>query len=92
MHHYAGCNTLKVQYSSMDQLTIRQNNEKSWDFVTPPPALAGGQAGTGGGQQQIGAMGIGSIAPQGGMYMQGAGIDMNLSTLRTWLLTFFFFK
>ncbi|KAF4672207.1 hypothetical protein FOL47_000790 [Perkinsus chesapeaki] len=32
---YAGCNTIKVQYSSLPQLEVKQNNERSWDFTNP---------------------------------------------------------
>ncbi|EER20226.1 polypyrimidine tract binding protein, putative, partial [Perkinsus marinus ATCC 50983] len=41
---YAGCNTIKVQYSSLPQLEVKHNNERSWDF-TNPSLLPGGMDG-----------------------------------------------
>uniref|UniRef100_A0A0G4FK73 RRM domain-containing protein n=1 Tax=Chromera velia CCMP2878 TaxID=1169474 RepID=A0A0G4FK73_9ALVE len=32
---YAGCNELEVQYSKMQQLTVKSNNEKFRDFTNP---------------------------------------------------------
>jgi len=31
---YAGCNTLKVQFSSLSELEVKQNNERSFDFTS----------------------------------------------------------
>jgi len=81
---YAGCNTLKVQFSSMDQLTVRQNNEKSWDFITPPPVLPTNQPGMP--QQAMGGLGLAGLAPQGmglmggmmGGMMGGVGVPVVL--------------
>ena len=32
---YAGCNSLKVQYSSLPELEVKQNNERMFDFTQP---------------------------------------------------------
>jgi len=32
---YAGCNSLKVQYSSLPELEVKQNNERMFDFTMP---------------------------------------------------------
>lgn len=32
---YAGCNSLKVQYSSLSELDVKQNNDRMFDFTAP---------------------------------------------------------
>lgn len=32
---YAGCNSLKVQYSSLNELEVKQNNDRMYDFTIP---------------------------------------------------------
>jgi polypyrimidine tract-binding protein 1 len=32
---YNGCCTLRVDYSKLDKLTVKYNNEKTWDFTNP---------------------------------------------------------
>ena len=32
---YAGCNSLKVQYSSLSELEVKQNNDRMFDFAAP---------------------------------------------------------
>jgi RNA recognition motif-containing protein len=32
---YAGCNSLKVQYSSLNDLEVKQNNDRMFDFTVP---------------------------------------------------------
>jgi RNA recognition motif-containing protein len=32
---YAGCNSLKVQYSSLNELEVKQNNDRMFDFTAP---------------------------------------------------------
>lgn len=32
---YAGCNSLKVQYSSLNELEVKQNNDRMFDFTMP---------------------------------------------------------
>ncbi|EER09567.1 polypyrimidine tract binding protein, putative [Perkinsus marinus ATCC 50983] len=44
---YAGCNTIKVQYSSLPQLEVKHNNERSWDFTNPSLLPGGMEAGSG---------------------------------------------
>jgi len=34
---YAGCNSLKVQYSSLSELDVKQNNDRMFDFTSPLP-------------------------------------------------------
>ncbi|KAF4692298.1 hypothetical protein FOZ60_013829 [Perkinsus olseni] len=53
---YAGCNTIKVQYSSLPQLEIKHNNERSWDFTNPnllSGSVGGGSSLTPSHQQQL---------------------------------------
>lgn len=35
---YAGCNSLKVQYSSLNDLEVKQNNDRMFDFTAPAGA------------------------------------------------------
>jgi RNA recognition motif-containing protein len=39
---YAGCNSLKVQYSSLPELEVKQNNERMFDFTVPAGHFANG--------------------------------------------------
>jgi polypyrimidine tract-binding protein 2 len=32
---YSGCCTLRIQFSSLQDLKVKYNNEKSWDFTNP---------------------------------------------------------
>jgi len=32
---YNGCNILRIQYSGMDNCTVKSNSERSWDFTLP---------------------------------------------------------
>jgi RNA recognition motif-containing protein len=36
---YSGCNSLKVQYSSLAELEVKQNNERMFDFTITQPAF-----------------------------------------------------
>ena len=37
---YAGCNSLKVQYSSLNDLDVKQNNDRMFDFTSPVPRVS----------------------------------------------------
>lgn len=37
---YAGCNSLKVQYSSLNDLEVKQNNDRMFDFTVPAASRA----------------------------------------------------
>ena len=41
---YSGCNTLNIQYSNLPDITVKYNNDRSYDFTNPSlPAGAGDQ-------------------------------------------------
>jgi hnRNP-L/PTB/hephaestus splicing factor len=39
---YSGCNSLKVQYSSLNELEVKQNNDRMFDFTAPLRTVANG--------------------------------------------------
>eukprot|EP00286_Rhodomonas_abbreviata_P023653 CAMPEP_0181314790 /NCGR_PEP_ID=MMETSP1101-20121128/15010_1 /TAXON_ID=46948 /ORGANISM="Rhodomonas abbreviata, Strain Caron Lab Isolate" /LENGTH=236 /DNA_ID=CAMNT_0023421915 /DNA_START=483 /DNA_END=1190 /DNA_ORIENTATION=- len=40
MNIYSGCNTLQIQFSNLTDVTVKYNNERSFDFTNPSlPAL-----------------------------------------------------
>ncbi|XP_052776194.1 polypyrimidine tract-binding protein 1-like isoform X9 [Mya arenaria] len=76
---YNGCCTLRIDYSKLNQLNVRYNNDKSRDFTNPSlptgdPGLDQAMAFGGGGPspQGMGGMsGMGGMTGMGGMGMQG---------------------
>ena len=43
---YSGCNTLNIQYSNLPDITVKYNNDRSYDFTNP--TLPAGEQGLGG--------------------------------------------
>ena len=43
---YSGCNTLNIQYSNLPDITVKYNNDRSYDFTNP--SLPAGEQGLGG--------------------------------------------
>jgi hypothetical protein len=42
---YSGCNTLNIQFSNLPDITVKYNNDRSYDFTNPSlPAGSGDQA------------------------------------------------
>eukprot|EP00820_Chromera_velia_P019467 Cvel_28311.t1-p1 / transcript=Cvel_28311.t1 / gene=Cvel_28311 / organism=Chromera_velia_CCMP2878 / gene_product=Polypyrimidine tract-binding protein homolog 3, putative / transcript_product=Polypyrimidine tract-binding protein homolog 3, putative / location=Cvel_scaffold3677:363-2321(-) / protein_length=324 / sequence_SO=supercontig / SO=protein_coding / is_pseudo=false len=77
---YAGCNELEIQYSKLNQLTVRQNNERTRDFTNPnlpqgdegpPSSQARGAGGSGGGGGATGSQMMGGGA--NGTHTSGGG-------------------
>ncbi|XP_052776192.1 polypyrimidine tract-binding protein 1-like isoform X7 [Mya arenaria] len=84
---YNGCCTLRIDYSKLNQLNVRYNNDKSRDFTNPSlptgdpgldqaMAFGGGASGmpglAGPSPQGMGGMsGMGGMTGMGGMGMQG---------------------
>jgi len=73
---YAGCNSLKVQYSSLPELEVKQNNDRMYDFTMPAGYSRGGLfIGTVGpnGSMRSGYSYGGSMSPIGGETYQSLG-------------------
>lgn len=73
---YAGCNSLKVQYSSLPELEVKQNNDRMFDFTMPAGYSRGGLfiGSTGpNGSIRSGYSYGGSLSPIGGETYQSLG-------------------
>lgn len=73
---YAGCNSLKVQYSSLPELEVKQNNDRMFDFTMPAGYSRGGLfIGTvpANGSMRSGYSYGGSMSPIGGETYQSLG-------------------
>ncbi len=51
---YSGCNTLNIQYSNLPDITVKYNNDRSYDFTNP--SLPAGEQGQGGDALLSGAL------------------------------------
>jgi len=80
---YSGCCTLRVQMSKLQNLTVKYNNEKSWDFTNPGlPAgsnyPSGGSTVMGMGMDMGMGMGMTAGASQGMGGSMSAGMGANM--------------
>lgn len=44
---YSGCNTLNIQYSNLPDITVKYNNDRSYDFTNPSLPAGSGDQGLG---------------------------------------------
>eukprot|EP00124_Ichthyophonus_hoferi_P003971 Ihof_evm1s388 gene=Ihof_evmTU1s388 len=73
---YARCCTLKIEHSKLTTLTVKYNNEKSWDFTNPnlPSGEGAGGMGQPMGMPAMGMMGQIGVIGNAPMGMTGANM------------------
>jgi hypothetical protein len=72
---YAGCNSLKVQYSSLNDLEVKQNNDRMFDFTAPVGGRLGSYGYTRTGSYASSSY-MGSLSPMAAAYQSlGAYAD-----------------
>ena len=65
---YAGCNSLKVQYSSLSELEVKQNNDRMYDFISASVGSSGYGYGVSGSANNASGQYFGSLSPLGNAY------------------------